>query len=118
MPNVCLEHSLMREAEHASVRGDMAPNALQERESALIRHRDPQLDFMRAVAIMGVLVIHSVGRYRHTDLDLVVAGWLGLFCRPCIAVFLFVSGYLFNEHPDARYLARRLKRVLVPYLVF
>ena len=80
--------------------------------------RDHKLDFLRALAIIGVLVIHSAGRYADSELENIVGGWIGLVARPCIAIFLFVSGVLFRQNQDISYLKHRVKRVIYPYLFF
>jgi peptidoglycan/LPS O-acetylase OafA/YrhL len=80
--------------------------------------RDHKLDFLRALAIIGVLVIHSAERYAHSEIEGVIGGWFALVARPSIAIFLFVSGALFKKGQDISYLKHRLKRVLYPYLVF
>jgi fucose 4-O-acetylase-like acetyltransferase len=80
--------------------------------------RDHKLDFSRALAILGVLVIHSVGRYAHSEIEGIIGGWFGLVARPCIAIFLFVSGVLFEKGQNISYLRHRMRRVLYPYLFF
>jgi len=80
--------------------------------------RDHKLDFLRALAIIGVLVIHSIGRYAHSEVESIIGGWFGLVARPCIAVFLFVSGVLFEKGQNMSYLRHRMRRVLYPYLFF
>jgi fucose 4-O-acetylase-like acetyltransferase len=80
--------------------------------------RDHKLDFLRALAIIGVLVIHSVGRYADSELEYIIGRWPGLVARACIAIFLFVSGVLFKQDQDISYLKHRIKRVLYPYLFF
>jgi len=80
--------------------------------------RDHKLDFLRALAIIGVLVIHSVERYADSGLEHIIGGWPGLIARACIAIFLFVSGVLFKKGQDISYLKHRMKRVLYPYLFF
>ena len=80
--------------------------------------RDHKLDFLRALAIIGVLVIHSAERYAHSEIEGTIGGWFALVARPCIAVFLFVSGVLFKTNQDVSYLKHRIKRVIYPYLFF
>jgi surface polysaccharide O-acyltransferase-like enzyme len=80
--------------------------------------RDYKLDFLRALAILGVLVIHSAARYAHSEIEGIIGGWFDLVARPCIAIFLFVSGVLFRKSQDISYLKHRVKRVLYPYLFF
>lgn len=80
--------------------------------------RDPKLDFLRALAIIGVLVIHSVARYADTEIESMIGGWFNLIAGACIASFLFVSGVLFKQNQDSSYLKYRVKRVIYPYLFF
>lgn len=81
--------------------------------------RDYRLDFLRAVAIIFVLIIHSANRYGVTHLEQLVANWFALFTRPTIAIFLFLAGYLLKfETFNQQQLSRRLVRVLIPYAVF
>jgi len=80
--------------------------------------RDHKLDFLRALAIIGVLVIHSIGRYADTEIESMMGGWFALVARACIAIFLFVSGVLFKQNENISYLKHRIKRVLYPYLFF
>lgn len=80
--------------------------------------RDPKLDFLRALAIIGVLVIHSADRYADTEIESMIGGWFALVARACIASFLFVSGALFKQNQGVPYLKHRIKRVLYPYLFF
>ena len=81
--------------------------------------RDATLDWMRAVAILAVLVIHSATRYAGSPLEERIGVWLALVSRPAIAVFLFLSGALFVVGPGGHVpLGRRLRRVVLPYLFF
>lgn len=80
--------------------------------------RDYKLDFLRALAIIGVLVIHSIGRYADTEMESMIGGWFALVARACIASFLFVSGALFKQNQGVSYLKHRIERVLYPYLFF
>lgn len=80
--------------------------------------RNHRLDWIRAIAIIFVLVIHSVHQYVNTDNQEIIAGWFSTVTRPTIAMFLFSSGYFFRVNPTFPYLVDRYKRVLAPYLVF
>jgi len=82
--------------------------------------RNHKLDFLRAFAIICVLVIHTTNqRYAHTDTEFWISAWLNTFTRPCIATFIFLAGYLFRQRNlDLDYLFRKYQRVLVPYLFF
>lgn len=81
--------------------------------------RDYKVDFLRAIAIIFVLIIHSTNRYGVTHTELLIANWFALFTRPTIAIFLFIAGYLIKiDAFGTRQLSRRLVRVLVPYAIF
>jgi len=82
-------------------------------------NRIEELDLLRTCAIIGVLIIHSASRYVSTEMEQLVGGWFSTFTRPCIPIFLFISGFLLgNSEFTKALLIRRLKRVLVPYTVF
>lgn len=78
-----------------------------------------QFDMLRSLAIIGVLIIHSMNRY---TVGSPVAPFFELFTilvRPCIAIFLFLSGALFVIKPiDLKQLKKRLTRTIVPYFIF
>jgi peptidoglycan/LPS O-acetylase OafA/YrhL len=74
--------------------------------------RDDVVDSMRGIAILMVIGIHSLPQ----PLD---ASWeksLDAALRPCVPVFLFVSGYL-TALSGRVPLARRLKAALIPYAI-
>jgi surface polysaccharide O-acyltransferase-like enzyme len=74
--------------------------------------RDAVMDTMRGVAILMVIGIHSLpeadGSALMTAIDAVL--------RPCVPVFLFVSGYL-TVRSGRVPLLKRLKRTLEPYTI-
>jgi peptidoglycan/LPS O-acetylase OafA/YrhL len=76
------------------------------------------MDWIRAIAIIFVLIIHSAHECVYTDQQELIAGWFSTVTRPAIAMFLFISGYFFKEYPSFSYLLTRYKRVLIPYLFF
>jgi surface polysaccharide O-acyltransferase-like enzyme len=83
------------------------------------KHRIEELDFMRSFAIISVLTIHSANRYANSDIEKLIGNYIENVARPCIAIFLFISGYLLsgiilNKHQ----LKNRLKRVIIPYIFF
>lgn len=74
--------------------------------------RDSAIDTMRGVAILMVIGIHSL----HQPLTSAWETWLDAALRPCVPIFLFISGYLtglFGRVP----LARRFKAILIPYAI-
>jgi len=91
---------------------------IQERISEPVRYE--QLDFLRAAAILCVLIIHTVSRYPAANrLQEILTQHLLIWSNCTIAIFLFISGCLFKtDRPDRRYLFRRYRRILGPYLFF
>jgi surface polysaccharide O-acyltransferase-like enzyme len=74
---------------------------------------------MRAAAILGVLVIHSATRYDVAEPLASIAEYCSHLSRPCIGIFLFLSGYfLSNRAWGLSELFVRLKRVWIPYTLF
>jgi fucose 4-O-acetylase-like acetyltransferase len=74
--------------------------------------RDGVIDAMRGVAILMVIGIHSLPQ----PLDAIWAKSLDAALRPCVPVFLFVSGYL-TALSGRVPLAKRLKAALIPYAI-
>jgi surface polysaccharide O-acyltransferase-like enzyme len=74
--------------------------------------RDIVVDSMRGIAILMVIGIHSLPQ----PLDAPWAKSLDAALRPCVPVFLFVSGYL-TALSGRVPLARRLKAALIPYAI-
>jgi peptidoglycan/LPS O-acetylase OafA/YrhL len=74
------------------------------------RSRDGVIDAMRGIAILMVIGIHSLPQ----GLDAAWAKSLDAALRPCVPVFLFVSGYL-TALSGRVPLAKRLKAALIPY---
>ncbi len=74
--------------------------------------RDAAIDGMRGIAILMVIGIHSLPKADGTALVTVVDAAL----RPCVAIFLFASGYL-TARSGRVPLGKRLLRALGPYTV-
>jgi peptidoglycan/LPS O-acetylase OafA/YrhL len=74
--------------------------------------RDGVIDAMRGIAILMVIGIHSLQQ----PLDAVWAKSLDAALRPCVPVFLFVSGYL-TALSGRVPLTKRLKAALIPYAI-
>ena len=76
------------------------------------KSRDGAIDAMRGIAILMVIGIHSLPQ----PLDAVWSKSIDAALRPCVPVFLFVSGYLtaLSGHVP---LAKRLKAALIPYAI-
>jgi surface polysaccharide O-acyltransferase-like enzyme len=77
-----------------------------------VRSRDGVIDAIRGIAILMVIGIHSLPQ----PLDAVWAKSLDAALRPCVPVFLFVSGYL-TALSGRVPLAKRLKAALIPYAI-
>ena len=73
--------------------------------------RDDVVNSMRGIAILMVIGIHSL-----PQLDLPWAKSLDAALRPCVPVFLFVSGYL-TALSGRVPLAKRLRAALIPYAI-
>ena len=76
------------------------------------RSRDGVIDAMRGIAILMVIGIHSLPQ----PLDAIWAKSVDAALRPCVPVFLFVSGYL-TALSGRVPLAKRLKAALIPYAI-
>lgn len=76
------------------------------------RARDGVIDTMRGVAILMVIGIHALPKADGAALVIAIDAAL----RPCVPIFLFVSGYLTAQSGHVP-LAKRLRRTLVPYTV-
>jgi surface polysaccharide O-acyltransferase-like enzyme len=74
--------------------------------------RDSGIDTMRGIAILMVIGIHSL----HQPLTPAWETWLDAALRPCVPIFLFVSGYL-TALSGRVPLARRFRAILVPYAI-
>ncbi len=99
----------MVSAHPSSVAGhwrDAAPSGVQA------SRRDGAIDTMRGVAIIMVIAIHSLPKIEGAALVTAIDAIL----RPCVPLFLFVSGYL-TAHAQAVPLTRRIKRALGPYTI-
>jgi len=76
------------------------------------RTRDGVVDTLRGVAILMVIGIHSLPKGEGSALVIVVDAAL----RPCVPIFLFVSGYL-TARSGRVPLAKRVWRTIVPYTI-
>jgi len=83
------------------------------------RSRQTELDILRFIAIVGVLIIHSSTRFASSDIEKHIGAWFSIFSRPCVGIFLFISGFLLSKNYfDCYQLIRHFKRVLIPYTFF
>jgi peptidoglycan/LPS O-acetylase OafA/YrhL len=76
------------------------------------RSRDGVIDAMRGIAILMVIGIHSLPQ----PLEAIWEKSLDAALRPCVPVFLFVSGYL-TALSGRVPLAKRLRAALIPYAI-
>ena len=85
------------------------------------------IDLLRAVAAFAVVIVHTLGPYRHMigqipDYDWVSAVGLNVSSRWAVPVFIMITGALML--PDTRpfdlryYLSRRVSKVVIPFLVW
>ena len=80
--------------------------------------RFPEVDVLKAAGILGVVLIHSLRAHFHPQLSSQEA-WLLELLRFAVPGFLSVSGFLYATRepvPFAQTL-RRLRRILIPYLL-
>mmetsp|Transcript_139520 Transcript_139520/g.347940 ORF Transcript_139520/g.347940 Transcript_139520/m.347940 type:complete len:360 (-) Transcript_139520:534-1613(-) len=82
--------------------------------------RNPEIDWIKAIGIVTVVLIHSLPTTltgQISDMD----GWIGRMTRFAVPGFLACSGFLFAGSRSSRKISamqQRLKRLLLPYLVF
>lgn len=74
--------------------------------------RDSGIDTMRGIAILMVIGIHSLQQ----PLDTSWAKLIDAALRPCVPIFLFVSGYL-TALSGRVTLLKRIKTALIPYAI-
>ncbi len=80
--------------------------------------RDQTLELMRGLAIVGVLVIHTFYRFAEPGAERIAFALPALIARPCIALFLFCSGYFARMGGSTEKFRYRLRRLILPYLFF
>ena len=80
--------------------------------------RNYKIDYMRSLAILMVIFNHSLLRFAETQFQTTILSCLNIFTRPSIALFCFISGYLFSMNPTVDFFIKRVKRVVFPYLFF
>ena len=77
-----------------------------------------QYDLLRAIAIIAVVANHTLTKFYNTESDFIIKEYFNTFLRFAVPVFLFLSGALYKKNKKIKYLIHKLKRVLVPYLVY
>lgn len=81
--------------------------------------RIAELDILRGVAIVGVLVLHSSFQGRFTKETLAIQGVLARFFDWAVLAFFFSSGFLHDQSaPVAITIKKRAWSLLVPFLVY
>jgi fucose 4-O-acetylase-like acetyltransferase len=76
-----------------------------------VTSRDVSIDTMRGLAILMVIGIHSLQQPLNAWATTIDAA-----LRPCVTIFLFVSGYLTALSREVP-LGRRLRTVTIPYVI-
>jgi surface polysaccharide O-acyltransferase-like enzyme len=81
------------------------------------KHRYVEVDVLKTVAIVVVVLIHSMRSAFGHELS-PLERWIGLQTRFAVPAFLMVSGFLYatTESREFPRMLRRLRRILVPYL--
>jgi surface polysaccharide O-acyltransferase-like enzyme len=83
------------------------------------------IDFIRAYAIILVVMVHAAGPPLYAYRDVPRNYWLTAnafdsFARPCVPLFIMVSGFLLldgrKEESLSSFFRKRLFKVLIPYL--
>ncbi|MAJ58824.1 MAG: hypothetical protein CBC48_01990 [bacterium TMED88] len=82
--------------------------------------RNPAIDWIKAVGILCVVFIHCLPSFLNPDAT-PLETWLHAMTSFAVPGFLFASGFLYaeqRERPSWATMRRRLRRILIPYLVF
>lgn len=87
--------------------------------------KDNYFQILKAIAICGVVLSHSIGaEIRHIQDNGILEIIIRQFINYSLPVFLFISGYFVtnanfrvNERPFT-FIRKRLKRLLIPYLLW
>lgn len=76
-------------------------------------------DFMRSIAVIGVVLGHSLALAADVTENMVIAEkYLTVFMRPVVPIFLFLAGVFYKPRQKVRDLVLRSARILMPYLFF
>ena len=82
--------------------------------------RNPAIDWIKAIGILSVVFIHCLPSFLDPGVSRADI-WLHSMTGFAVPGFLFASGFLYASQRDQPWqvmLRRRLKRILIPYLVF
>ena len=93
------------------------PTANHDRTGPVQRQRLPELDILKAVAIVAVVLIHAIPPFWVRDVT-TVEKVIGHLTRFAVPAFLAVSGFLYYQPTpiDIGQVRRRLRRILPPYV--
>jgi peptidoglycan/LPS O-acetylase OafA/YrhL len=83
--------------------------------------RSPEVDWIKAIGILTVVLIHALPNIYTGDQISLVDEWIGQVTHFAVPGFLVCSGFLFAGSSSSRSWASvrpRLQRILLPYLVF
>lgn len=78
----------------------------------------PEIDALKVIGILSVILIHGVRSELEPSVSEVEI-WIGKLTRFAVPAFLMASGFLYatRERATAAATLRRLRRIVVPYLV-
>jgi peptidoglycan/LPS O-acetylase OafA/YrhL len=83
------------------------------------RRRIPELDILRGVAIVGVLVLHSSFEGRFTNETMAVQAIMARLFDWSVLAFFFSSGFLHDRSvPFAVILKKRFLSLMVPFFIY
>ena len=76
-------------------------------------------DFIRTIAVIGVIVGHSLALAARASQEMEVIEKYGtVLLRPVVPAFLFLSGIFYRPNQSGREAGIRLARIITPYLFF
>lgn len=84
------------------------------------RRRQEEIDIIRGIAIILVILGHSIIKY---PINIMQEDWcaalFALICTIQMPLFFFVSGYCYRDGRDySGYVKSRFRRIMVPYFAF
>ncbi|MDY4574250.1 MAG: acyltransferase family protein [Intestinibacter sp.] len=84
-----------------------------------MKQRNLKYDFIKSIAILGVILGHSLSLVltRRAEMQL-LADYLTVVFRVVVPAFLFVSGVLHKKGLSFAQILMRIKRILSPYVFF
>lgn len=85
----------------------------------MMKARIVKYDFMRTLAVAGVILGHSLSLAADVTVHMVtIENYLTVLLRPVVPVFLFLAGVCYKPGQKPADLALRIGRILTPYLFF